>query len=208
MNTTDLLSAVDAEISRLTQVRTLLEEIGESSPGNSRSKVSSDQKPSSPGISAEPKRRGRPKGSKNKAVSFNPEEFAPKRHNISAAGKARIAAAQRARWIEQKGTATAKKAGTVVASKVSTRPAGKTKAAPAEKSVAKTNPKAVVSRKPVPAKNLVAKVAPVKKVITKKPAENTVKKPASAGKSSAKQAPAKATPPTSTSALPDTDTNA
>ena len=51
----------------------------------------------------EPARRpGRPSGSGNRATSFNPEEFAPKKRTKSAEGKARIAAAQKKRWAAQK----------------------------------------------------------------------------------------------------------
>ena len=107
MKTTDLLSAIDAEISGLTEVRTLLDGIGESSPSNSRSKVSSVQRASTPGKSAGPKRRGRPKGSKNKTTGFHPEESAAKRRVMSPAAKERSAAAQRARWAKQKGSAVA-----------------------------------------------------------------------------------------------------
>ena len=38
----------------------------------------------------------------NRATSFNPEEFAPKKQTISAEGKARISAAQKKRWAAQK----------------------------------------------------------------------------------------------------------
>lgn len=100
-------SAIDAEISRLTKVRTLLDGIGESSPSNSRPKVSSVQKAPTLGKPAEPTRPGRPKGSKNKTVGFNPEASAAKRRVMSPAAKERIAAAQRARWTKQKGSAIA-----------------------------------------------------------------------------------------------------
>lgn len=54
------------------------------------------------GEDTEIRRPGRPKGSGNKATSFNPEEFAPRKRTMSADGKARIAAAQKKRWAAQK----------------------------------------------------------------------------------------------------------
>lgn len=93
MNTTDILAAIDGEISRLTQARTLLN--GFNTTGSPAEQVAPSTAP----------RRGRPKGSKNKATSFNPGEFTrPKRRSMSPEGKARMAAAQRARWARQHGT--------------------------------------------------------------------------------------------------------
>lgn len=90
MNTTEILSAIDEEISRLTRVRSLL---GELDPG-----VAAAKRPT-PDV---PRRRGRPKGSKNVAMSFNPSEFSsPKQRIMTPEGKARIAAAQRERWARQ-----------------------------------------------------------------------------------------------------------
>lgn len=89
MNTTGILSAIDGEISRLTQARSLLSGLDSANP------IAPSTAP----------RRGRPKGSENKATSFKPTEFsAPKRRTLSAAGKARIAAAQRERWARQHAT--------------------------------------------------------------------------------------------------------
>jgi len=111
MNTNELLAAIDSEISRLTQVRTLLNRVSYNS-SSERPVVSTNRSTLTAARWSEPKRRGRPKGSKNKATSFNPEEFSPKRRTMSVAGKGRIAAAQRARWAKQKGTVTAAKSGT------------------------------------------------------------------------------------------------
>ena len=105
MNTTELLAALDIEIVRLTQIRDLLADVNDASSAGATQRAIADS-----GNSSEPRRRGRPKGSKNKATSFNPEEFATKRSTLSAAGKERIAAAQRARWAKQKGTGAGKRA--------------------------------------------------------------------------------------------------
>ncbi len=93
MNTQEIISSLDVEINRLRQVRELL--------------------------AGHPEvRRGRPKGSTNKAqkaaISFNPAEFLRPKRTMSAEGKERIAAAQRARWARQHADAVAsspKKAG-------------------------------------------------------------------------------------------------
>ena len=96
MQVQELISALDQEIARLRQARELIT-----------------------GTEA-PKRRGRPKGSTNKAKSqggangkVTPGRSAsstkPKRQ-MSPEGKARIAAAQKARWAAQKASpGTAKK---------------------------------------------------------------------------------------------------
>ena len=90
MNTAEILSAIDEEISRLTQVRSLLGGLDTAAVVPERLTPSTAR------------RRGRPKGSKNKATSFDPSEFSlPKRRTMSPEGKARIAAAQRARWARQ-----------------------------------------------------------------------------------------------------------
>ncbi len=143
MNTTDLLSAIDAEISRLTELRTLLDGIGESSPSNSRPKASSVQKAFTPG-SAEPKRRGRPKGSKNKTTGFNPKQSAAKRRVMSPAAKERVAAAQRARWAKQKGSAIAKKSNSSPAKRAAVKAAGKTAYASIKKGTARKAPRSLL----------------------------------------------------------------
>ncbi len=90
MNTAEILSAIDEKISRLTQIRSLLGGV------DTAAAVPKTPTPDSA------RRRGRPKGSKNKATSFTPSEFSPpKRRTMSPEGKARIAAAQRARWARQ-----------------------------------------------------------------------------------------------------------
>ena len=84
MNQHEMIQSLRAEISKLQRaLDALLDE------------------PSTP----EPVRRpGRPSGSTDRATSFNPEEFAPKKRTMSAEGKARIAAAQKKRWAAQKGS--------------------------------------------------------------------------------------------------------
>ncbi len=84
MNQNEMIQSLRAEIAKLQRVLDLLLE-----------------KTTDP----EPVRRpGRPAGSSNKATSFNPEEFAPKKRTMSAEGKARIVAAQKKRWAVQKAT--------------------------------------------------------------------------------------------------------
>ena len=96
MNTTEILFAIDEEMSRLTQVRSLLGGLDTAAFVPERL---------TPGTTP---KRGRPKGSKNKATSFDPTEFSlPKRRTMSPEGKARIAAAQRARWARQHAEAVA-----------------------------------------------------------------------------------------------------
>jgi hypothetical protein len=58
-----------------------------------------------PNTPAEIRRPGRPRGSNDRATSFNPEASAPRKRTMSAEGKARIAAAQKKRWAAQKGPA-------------------------------------------------------------------------------------------------------
>ena len=82
MNTNEMIAALDEEISRLRQIRELLGDATQT-----------------------PKRRGRPKGSGKKAVSFDPAEFASPKRTISPEGRERIASAQRARWAKQNKTA-------------------------------------------------------------------------------------------------------
>ena len=108
MNTTEILSALDSEISHLTKVRDLLSSLGESPQGRGKLPASFERRVISAAAEVSPKRgRGRPKGSTNKSTSISPTEGSPKRRTMSAAGRERIAAAQRARWAKQNGTATA-----------------------------------------------------------------------------------------------------
>ena len=174
MNTNELVAALDAEIARLTHIRNLLEEgSGGSSTGASGHAPSA--KPS------EAKRRGRPKGSTNKAISFNPEEFAPKRRIMSAAGKERIAAAQRARWAKQKKTVSAKKSGPTAAKgaakkTLGTKPAAKKTTAPAKKAAAKPLPTSAAQTKAAPAKKSARKAKPAKKAVVKASARPAARK--------------------------------
>lgn len=145
MNKTEILSALDEEISRLRQARDLLADASLPLGGASAAKVASAPA-SEPVVKRGP---GRPKGSgsksatapakktlgrpPSKSTSFDPKELAPKRRTMSPEGKARIAAAQRARWARQHGEAAAKggSAGTKSAvKKVAGQTAGAKKAAP------------------------------------------------------------------------------
>ena len=125
----------------------------------------------------EPVRRpGRPKGSANKAISFNPEEFAPKKRTISAEGKARIAAAQKKRWAAQKAT-PAKRPSKTVSPKLAGKVARKTakKSAGAGKGTGSTQGKTQT----VPAKRTtaVAKKGAAKKTVAKKATRPASKRP-------------------------------
>jgi NAD(P)H-dependent flavin oxidoreductase YrpB (nitropropane dioxygenase family) len=73
MNTSNLLSLIDAEIATLKQARTLI---------------------AGSGVEVTKPTRGRPKGSKNAP--------AKKKRNLSPEGRARIAAAVKRRWALQK----------------------------------------------------------------------------------------------------------
>ena len=88
MNIEDILSEIDAEISRLQQAKVLLGEGG--SP-----------------VTVSKKRRGRPPLSASQHVVARPKT---KRRMMSAEGRAKIAAAQKARWAKsKKATSTASK---------------------------------------------------------------------------------------------------
>ena len=119
MNQNEMIQGLRAEIAKLQRVLDLLLE-----------------QPSTPEVRGP----GRPKGSTNRATSFNPKEFAPKRRTMSAEGKARIAAAQKKRWAAQKGSAKTiapakKNASKAFASKAgSSKLAGKVAPATAKKS--------------------------------------------------------------------------
>jgi hypothetical protein len=127
---------------------------------------------------AEPVRRpGRPKGSANKATSFNPEEFAPKKRAMSAEGKARIAAAQKKRWAAQNAVST-KRPNKTVSPKLAGKVAPKTakKSAGAGKRTGPTQGKTQT----VPAKRstAVAKKGAARKAIAKKMTRPASKRPA------------------------------
>lgn len=97
MNTSDIVEALDSEISRLRQVRDLLDEQENDGTGQQifqARRTDLDE--------AAPKRRGRPPGSKSKAETIAPEQPTLRRAGLSPAAKERIAAAQRARWAKQK----------------------------------------------------------------------------------------------------------
>ena len=164
---TDLVSAIDAEISRLTTVRTLLDEGGESSHGNSRPNVSSVKVASTSGRSAEPKRRGRPKGSKNRTTGLNPKASAAKRRVMSPAAKERIAAAHRARWAKQKGSAVAKKSDSSPAKRAAVKAAGRNASVSVKGGKARNLPRASALKKSATAREAAAKVIPAKRLSSK-----------------------------------------
>ena len=94
MNQNDIIQSLRAEITKLQRVLDLLlEEATETDPV---------------------RRPGRPKGSSNKATSFNPEEFAPTKRTMSPEERARIAAAQKKRWAAQKAAPTKRPSKTVL----------------------------------------------------------------------------------------------
>ena len=115
MNQNEMIQSLRAEIAKLQRVLDLL----------------LDQ-PSAP---EEVRRVGRPKGSGNRATSFNPEESAPKKRTMSAEGKARIAAAQKKRWAAQNdsdaGGTTRKKAASAKRTGNAVGPKAVSKVAPA-----------------------------------------------------------------------------
>ncbi len=85
MDVTQILSAIDAEISRLTQAREAVAALNGASP-----------------VPAQP-RRGRPKGSKNVAPAAAPEPAGRKRkRNLSPEGRKRIQEAMQRRWADRR----------------------------------------------------------------------------------------------------------
>ena len=170
MNKTDILSALDEEISRLRQARDLLADASLPMRGTTLAKVASSAasepvakrgpgRPKGSGSKAvvapapEKKKPGRPTGtSSSKSASSEAKESTPKRRTMSAEGKARIAAAQRARWARQHGeTATKGVAGKKSASKTVANKAAK-KSAPVKAASTKTAPKAAKTVKKAPVK--------------------------------------------------------
>ena len=97
MNRSDILQALDTEIAKLQQARTLLAD-------------APDVLPEATAVRRGP---GRPKGS-TKTAAKETKAPAAKKRTMSAEGKARIAAAQKARWAKlhkaTKSAATPKKA--------------------------------------------------------------------------------------------------
>ena len=164
MNQNEMIQSLRAEIAKLQRVLDLL----------------LDQ----PTGVDEVRRPGRPKGSGNKAVSFNPEEFAPKKRTMSAEGKARIAEAQKKRWAAQRESFPKRMVRKQAASAKETskttppRSAGKVtptakKSAPAGKKPGSTGPASVKGKTAV----MDRKTAP-KKPIAKKTSKSVTKRPA------------------------------
>lgn len=135
MNTTTIISALDAEISRLSEVRNLLSGLGETSSRTGPSKGSLHNIHAALAEALPKRGPGRPKGSTNKAASLTPPDFARKPRVMSAEGKARIAAAQRARWAKQNGTSIS--ATPTAGKKRSGKPDAKSIAAPAKQTTRK-----------------------------------------------------------------------
>lgn len=89
MDVTHILTAIDAEISRLQQAREAVAALNGASPIPQQT-------------SAQP-RRGRPKGSKNVVGAAAPEAPARKRkRNLSPEGRKRIQEAMQRRWAERR----------------------------------------------------------------------------------------------------------
>jgi hypothetical protein len=106
MNISDIVLAIDAEITQLQKVKALLTDTD----------------------TTVQRKLGRPAGvsSPNKATSFNSAEFAEKptkRHTMSAEARAKIAAAQKARWAKSKKAAkkATRKASTISAEKTAVK---------------------------------------------------------------------------------------
>lgn len=181
MNQNEMIQSLRAEITKLQRVLELLLE--------QSSDVQEDRRP------------GRPKGSGNRATSFNPEEFAPKKRTMSAEGKARIAAAQKKRWAAQKAaspdrTAPRKAASTKRSSKT-VLPNSANKVAP------KVPKKSAGAGKRAGSAQAKTRVAPAKRttvVANKSAGKKTVAKKTSrhATRGSAKQAAPPAPEPQST----------
>ena len=203
MNTTEILSALDSEISRLKQIRDLLSQSKEMPRGRGSSGTSLEKQSLAASAEIAPKRgRGRPKGSSNRLRS---SEIPPKRRTMSAAGRERIAAAQRARWAKQNAasagtnkTMTSKAAASKVVAGKSAAPAAKgaarqRSAAKLAKTVAKKSSLASASGKSGVAKKTFATTSPSAKTAGKATAKTTKPAPATkpAKKARAKQAPAK-----------------
>ena len=157
MNQNEMVQSLRAEIAKLQRVVDLLLEGA---------------------TEAEPARRpGRPKGSSNKATSFNPEEFAPTRRTLSAEGKARIAAGQKKRWAAQK-AAPAKRPSKTVSPKSATNvaPSVAKKTAGAGKRTGSTRAKTQTSSAQRP--TALAKKTVGKKALAKRTSKPATKRPA------------------------------
>ena len=106
MNISDIVLAIDAEITQLQKVKALLTDTD----------TTVKRKLGRPAFSSSP----------NKTTSFNSAEFAEKpakRRTMSAEGRAKIAAAQKARWAKSKKTAkrATRKASTTSAEKTAVK---------------------------------------------------------------------------------------
>lgn len=184
MNTTEILSALDSEISHLTKVRDLLSSLGGSPEGRGKLPAALDRQVASAEAEVAPKRgRGRPKGSTNKSTGVTPAEGSSKRRTMSAAGRERIAAAQRARWAKRNGQAAAKPtAGKSAVTKAEGKTTSAKKGAPP------------VTRRKVGRPKKTATTAPATKVAAKK-STKAVKRPTSSNAAKpAKKISAKKTP--------------
>ncbi len=187
MNTDQILSALDEEISRLNQIRELLQEIP--SPVT-RERGSAAVETASSFSDSVRRKSGRPIGSKNKAASSSTPVVARKRTGISPEGKARIAEAQRSRWAKQK--AIEKKSSAAREITPSKQPASSQSA----KTVPSKTAKAVKSSKVSQSSkvHVAAKKAPTnKQTASAKKSTSTKQRPTST-KSMARKAAAKSVP--------------
>ena len=154
MNTAEILSAIDEELTRLEQARALL---GGAQNGPAKAAI-------------EGKRRGRPPGAAKQVPGTE-----TKTRTMSEEGRARIAAAQKARWAAKKKAEkkAAKASISAIAAKKIAAPAKKTaaKEAAVKQTVLK---KAAVSTKP----GAVKKAAPAVKKVASKKVASQVKAPA------------------------------
>ena len=131
------------------------------------------------------RRPGRLKGSGNRATSFNPEEFAPKKRTLSVEGKARIVAAQKRRWAAQKSVATGRSPRSEAAATkrtrkaVSKKPADKAVPANTQKRAGKRTGSTQAKAQGAPAKRAaaIAKKSAGKKNIANTASKQVVKSP-------------------------------
>ena len=157
MNQNEMIQSLRAEIAKLQRVLDML----------------LDQ----PRGHEEVRRPGRPKGSGNRATSFNPEEFAPKKRTMSAEGKARIAAAQKKRWAAQKAAPTKRPSKTVLSkSSGKIAPIAAKNSAGAGKRTGSTRAKTqTASAKQT---TVIAKKVAAKKTVAKRTSRPATKRPA------------------------------
>ena len=155
MNQDEMIQSLRAEIAKLQRVLDLL--LGQG------------------GEDTEVRRPGRPTGSGNKATSFNPEEFAPRKRAMSAEGKARIAAAQKKRWAAQKTTTPDRVVRKQAASTKRTSKNIPPKSAPKPAPTAASKKSAGAGKKSGSTQKRAATVAPRKTVATKAEAKKGIK---------------------------------